>query len=181
MFLDCFVHRTFVAEITERAGNLLEHSLRQVDRPPLGAAHAHVLAIIIQRHRAEKIRLVLVPPDVGRVVERDRGQHAIHEDEQRQVVGAEEGLPVGQPVHVLARRPAFPDVARPLGRPAGELPSFHIDEQLGAGGPEDDEVEVLDRHIAEDGAARFIDGDVAQPLLREERFERRFVGVAAVH
>ena len=170
-----------MAIVAKWPGDLLECPLRQVDRSPFRAADAHGLAIVIQRHRAKKIRLVLVPPDIGRVFERDRGHDAIHEDEERQVVGAEERLPVRQPVDIFLSRPALPHIARPVSRPAGEAPALHIDEQLRPRRPQHDEVEILDGHIAEHRAASFIDGDIAQPLLREERLERRFVGIAAVH
>jgi hypothetical protein len=105
----------------------------------------------------------------------------IHEDEQRPIVGAKERLPVRQAIDVLLRRPALPDIARLFGRPAGKAPALDIDKQLGPGRPEHDEIEILDGHIAEDRAARLIDGDVAQPLFLQEDLERRFVGIAAIH
>jgi hypothetical protein len=170
-----------MAEIAKRPGDLLECPLRQPDRAPLGASYTHVLTIIVQRHRAKEIGFILAPPNVRRIIQSDRRQHAIHEDEERLVIRPEQRLPMRQPVNVVARRPAFPHVARLLGRSAGELAAFHIDEQASTGRPQDDEVEVLDRHVAEHRAARFINGDVAQALLLEERLERRLVGVAAVH
>jgi hypothetical protein len=170
-----------MAEIAKRPGDLLEYPFRQADRAPLGTSYAHIFAIIIQRHRAKEIGFILVLPNVRRIIQRDCRQHAIHEDEERLIIRPEQRLPMGQAVNVVSRRPAFPHVTRLLGWSAGELPALHIDEQAGAGRPQDDEVEVLDRHIAEDRAARFIDGDVAQALLLEKRLERRFVGVAAVH
>ena len=170
-----------MTEIAKRPGDLLERLLRQPDRSPLGTAHAHVLAKIIQRHGAKEIRLALIVPNVRRIGKRHRRQHAIHEHEQRLIVGAEQRLPMRQAIDIVARRPALPDVARLLRRSAGKLSALDIDEQLGPGRPEHDEVEVLDRHIAEDRPARLIDGDVAKPLLFQERLERGLVGIAAVH
>lgn len=170
-----------MAIVAKRAGDFLELSLRQVDGAPLRAAHAHVTPIFIERHGAEEIQFILVPPGVRRVVERDRRHHAIHENEERQIIGAEEPLPMGEAIDVFLRRPAFPHIARLLRRPAGEASALHVNEQLRPGRPQHDEVEVLHRHIAEHGAARLIDGDVAQSLFLEEHFERRFVGIAAVH
>jgi hypothetical protein len=86
-----------------------------------------------------------------------------------------------QPIDIVARRPALPDIARLADRSAGKLPTFDIDEQLGPARPEHDEIKILDRHIAKHRAARLIDGDVTEPLLLEERFKRRLVGIAAVH
>lgn len=150
-----------MAEIPKRSGDLFELSLRQPDRPPLGASYTHMLAIVIQRHRAKQIRLILAAPNVRRVGKRDGRHDAIHEGEQRQIVGAEQRLPVRQAIDIVARRPAFPHVTWLGRRPAGKLPAFHIDEQLRPRRPQDNEVKVLDRHIAEDGPARFIDGDIA--------------------
>ena len=167
--------------MAERPGELLENRFRQPDGAPFGTSYAHILTIIVQRHRAKEIGFILVPPNVRRIIQRDRRQHAIHEDEERLIIRPEQRLPMRQPVNVVARRPAFPHVARLLGRSAGELAALHIDEQASTGRPQDDEVEVLDRHVAEHRAARFIDGDVAKSLLLEERLERLLVGVAAVH
>ena len=176
-----WLDRRFVAEKAKRPSDLLERPLVQADGAPLGTSYVHILTIIIQGDRAEQIHLVLAAPNIRRVRERHARQHAIHEDEQRQIVGAEQPLPVRQPVDVFLRRPALPDVARLAGRPAGKLPPLDIDEQLGAAGAQDDEVEVFDGHIAQHRPPRFIDGDVAEALLAQERLERRFVGIAAIH
>src|SRR5262249_3304701 len=88
---------------------------------------------------------------------------------------------VREPIDIVARRPAFPRVARLRRRPAGELSSLDIDEQLGPGRREHDEVEVLDRYVAKSRAACFIDGDVAEPLFLQERFECGSVWIAAIH
>src|SRR5207247_6942082 len=64
VFLACSNHRTFMAKISKRPRRLLEHALRQPDCPPLRAAHLHMLAVIIQRHRAKQIDFVLVTPDI---------------------------------------------------------------------------------------------------------------------
>ena len=70
-----------MTEIAKRPGDLLERPFRQPDRPPLGTSYTHILAKVIERHCAKKIRLALVTPNVRRIGERDRRQHAIHEDE----------------------------------------------------------------------------------------------------
>ncbi len=118
-------------------------------------------AKIIERHRAEEIRLLLVTPDVGRVVKGHRRQHAIHENKQRQVFSAEKRLPVREPVDVFLRRPTLPHVTRLVGRSAGKLPPLYIDEQLRAGRPQYNEVKILDRHVAEYRSLGLIDSNVA--------------------
>lgn len=170
-----------MAMIPKWPSDLFEDDFRQSNRPPFGTANAHVLAIVVKRDGAKQVDLILIAPNVRGIRQRHRRQDAIHEDEQRDIVVAEERLPMGQAVDVFLRGPAFPDIARPFGGSAGKLPPLDIDEQLGAGRAEHDEIEVLHRHIAEHRAPRLIDGDVTKPLFREERFECRFVGVAAVH
>src|SRR3712207_8662944 len=59
------------------------------------------------------------------------------------------------------------------GRAAGEAAALDVDQQPHAAGAADDEVEVLDRLLAEHGAARLVDGDVAQAVGLQVALERR--------
>src|SRR5262249_37126139 len=94
VFLDWCERGTFVAEMAKRPGDLLEYAFRQPHGAPLGTSYTHVLTIIVQRHRAKQIGFILMPPNVRRIIQRDRRQHPIHEDEERLIVSPEQRLPM---------------------------------------------------------------------------------------
>src|SRR5262249_38747178 len=170
-----------VAVIVERAGQFAEDGARQTDRLPPGAAYAHVRLIGSHRHGAEEVALAVPGPDIDRVFRnRHRGSQLVHEEQQTQVVRAEEVHPASQAVDVLARGPAFPDASLAPERAAGKAPALDVHQQPGSL-PQDDEIQVLDRPISQKGAARLIDTYIAEPVPLQVAFKSGFVMVAAIH
>src|SRR5262245_53038445 len=88
-------------------------------------------------------------------------------------------LPGGEAAEVVARRPVLPIPMVLVAR--WEPAALHIDQPGMLTRRRDDEVETLERPIGHDAAPRFIDRNVRQPASTQERLERGFVMVVAVH
>jgi hypothetical protein len=154
-------------ELIDGLNEVEEERIGDVEGLPAERAPAAVVEEVGDGDADHEVLAVLVFIYVERRGGGDVGLEPVDEDEEAGVSGAEVLLPGDEAVEVVEVDPVFPeDLA--LARGAGETLALDVDDEVGACGGMDEEVEVFDASDGVGGAGELSDGDEGDTVIGQK-------------